>query len=336
MSSDSSSVSQTLWDDLVARQQGHLLQTWAWGELKSRFGWQAVRLQAEEAAAQVLFRRLPLGLTIAYVPRGPMGLDWADTRQCRAFFSALHAEARRRRAVFLKLEPDLPLDAPAAETARRILQEAGFAPADTIQPRASLVVPIDRPEPDILAAMKQKTRYNIRLAEKRGVTVRQGGAEDVAVFHRLSLTTAERNRFGVHSLPYYQTAFRLFAPRQCALLLADYEGLVIAGLMVFRQGQTAYYLYGASDDAHRNVMAPYLLQWEAMRWARAQNCTRYDLWGIPDEDLPVLEAEFKNRQDGLWGVYRFKRGFGGAYVRMLGGFDFVYRPLLYRLYRLRR
>lgn len=322
------------WDDVVLAHRGHLLQSWAWGELKQSFGWRAVRVRTAAVAAQILFRRLPFGFTIAYIPKGPL-VNWPDSAQVEALFATIHAEARQRRAVFLKVEPD-ELIGQASSPASTWLNRAGFKPADSIQPRTSLVIDLSLAEPAILAAMKQKTRYNIRLAEKKGVVVRRGQAADVAIFHRLATVTAERNQFGVHSLAYYQTAFDLFPPDRCALFIAEIEAQPIAALMAFRQNQMVYYFYGASSNQHRNLMAPYLIQWEAMRWAKSLGCRGYDLWGIPDADPITLEAEFEQRQDGLWGVYRFKRGFGGQYVQHVGAYDYVYNPLLYQLYKARR
>ena len=336
----SSFISPAQWDaDLLARQ-GHLLQSWAWGELKSRFGWSVVRLQVGNAAAQLLFRHLPVGLTLAYIPKGPL-VDWADGEQCRALFDAINFEAKKRRAIFLKAEPDfwspeLALDTSLANTAVNFLTQSGFVATDTIQPRTSLVIDLSHDEANILAAMKQKTRYNIRLAERKGVIVRQGSAADIAIFHRLALVTAARDGFGVHSLDYYQAAYDLFSPGHCVLLVAEFDDQPLAALMAFSQGREAYYFYGASANEHRNLMAPYLLQWTAMRWAKNQGCTRYDLWGIPDADPATLEAEFEQRHEGLWGVYRFKRGFGGQWLQSIGAFDYVYNPLLYRLYKLMR
>jgi len=345
------SLTPEQWVGLIEARQGHVLQSWAWGELKSRFGWTALRLHLDGAAAQILFRRLPLGLTIAYIPKGPL-VDWSEAAQCRALFSAIHAEAKRQRAVFLKVEPDLdasrdaddgqigPADDSQLPSSHRnaldFLTASGFTPADTIQPSTSLVIDLSRDEASILAAMKQKTRYNIRLAEKRGVTVRQGSAADVVIFHTLAQTTAHRNEFGVHSLDYYQTAYDLFAPDRCALLIAEAEGEPLAALMVFSQAHMAYYFYGASSNTQRQLMAPYLVQWAAIRWAQSRGHRCYDLWGIPDADSATLEAEFGQRQDGLWGVYRFKRGFGGRHVQSIGAFDYVYQPLLYQLYKLYR
>jgi lipid II:glycine glycyltransferase (peptidoglycan interpeptide bridge formation enzyme) len=326
------SYTPTDWDNFIAARNGHLLQTWAWGELKAAFGWTPHRLQVDDTAAQILFKRLPLGFTVAYIPKGPV-IDWDNSQQCRKLLDAVHAEAKQRRAVFLKIEPDVEHE--NVEMAERLI-DMGFVSADTIQPQTSLTIEISGDEDSILAAMKQKTRYNIRLATKKGVTVRQGNADDVKIFHDLSLTTSDRDGFGVHSLAYYQACFNLFAPHRCALFIAEFEGEPIAALMAFCQGQDAYYFYGASANQYRNLMPTYLIQWAAIQWAKEQGCTRYDLWGVPDADPKTLETEFKNRNDGLWGVYRFKRGFGGKYVQTIGAFDYVYNPLLYKFYKMRR
>jgi lipid II:glycine glycyltransferase (peptidoglycan interpeptide bridge formation enzyme) len=180
--------------------------------------------------------------------------------------------------------------------------------------------------------MKQKTRYNIRLAEKKEVVIRE--SDDIDAFYALMQTTGERDQFGVHSREYYQRAYDLFAPAgNCTLLLAEYHHQPLAGLMVFAHGRRAWYFYGASSNQERHRMPAYLLQFQAMRWAAARGCEIYDLWGIPDFDEEVLEREFSNREDGLWGVYRFKRGFGGEIRRSIGAWDKVYQPLLYRLYQ---
>ena len=141
--------------------------------------------------------------------------------------------------------------------------------------------------------------------------------------------------FGIHSLKYYQQAYELFHPDgDCELLAAFHEGEVLAALMVFFAGKRAWYFYGASGNQKRHLMPTYLLQWEAMLWAKNKGCTHYDLWGVPDQDEDYLESHFNDRQDGLWGVYRFKRGFGGSLVQSAGAFDRVYQKSLYSLYRL--
>ncbi len=324
------------WDAFVATGGGHILQTPAWGQLKAAFGWSytCVALADDSdlvTGAQILFRPLPLGLgTIAYIPKGPL-VDWEDSDRVATLWRVIDAAARARHAAFLKIEPDIE-DNPIW---RERLTAMGFRPSpQTLQPPRTLVVDIAPEEEAILGAMKPKTRYNIGLAQRKGVTVRQGSAADLRTFNRLMAETAQRDAFAVHSPAYYELAYRLFVPcGRAALLLAEYAGEALAGLMVFALGRTAWYFYGASSDRHRNLMSTYLLQWEAMRWARARGCTAYDLWGVPDADEATLEAQFTERNDGLWGVYRFKRGFGGRLVRSIGAWDRVYNMPLYWAYR---
>lgn len=305
----------------------HLLQTEPWGRLKARFGWQAERVND----VLLLFRPLPFGLSLAYVPRGPQAVE--ANPAAATLLTRLDSAARRRRAILLKVEPDLPDLPEHAQT----LAGLGFRPSPhTVQPRRSIVLDLAGSEDDVLARMKQKTRYNIRLAGKKGVAARPAATPaDVTAFTDLMRATGERDRFGVHAPAYYRAAFDLFQPLgQCALILAEWEGRLLAGVMAFILGERAWYFYGASADEERQRMAPYLAQWEAIRWARAQGARWYDLWGVPDEDEAALEAQFESRQDGLWGVYRFKRGWGGRLVRSVGAWDRVYNPLLYAAYRL--
>ena len=304
----------------------HILQSPEWGQLKAAFGWQPWLVQAEHSRAQVLFRRLPLGLSIAYLPKGPLGSDWQE------LWPLVDRECKRRRSVFLQVEPDWnePYEAGLAQT-----WLAGFSQQErTIQPRRTVLINLEGEEQQLLAGMKQKTRYNIRLAEKKGVSV--SPSQDLTGFYELMRVTGQRDGFAVHSLEYYQRAWQLFAPREeCVLLRAEFEGQALAYLMAFQSAGRAWYFYGCSDDHYRNLMPTYLLQWEAMRWARAHGAREYDLWGIPDEDEDLLEDQFTARADGLWGVYRFKRGFGGRIVRTAPAFIKVYKPLLYRLYQWR-
>jgi len=317
-------LSEAEWQKTLNRYpDAHLLQLSGWGKLKSHFGWKPFWVANDKAGAQVLFRKLPLNFSIAYIPKGPLGGDWQE------LWPELDHLCREQHAVFLQIEPD------GFEQERDLPDSTwleGFkAVADSIQPRRTSLVDLTKPEEEILAAMKQKTRYNIRLAEKKGIKVQL--SEDLAGFHRVSQVTAERDGFFVHSQDYYQKAFEYFKEgEKVALFEARLDTQVLAYLMLFLNGKRAWYFYGASDDAYRNLMPAYLLQWEAMRYAKARGAEVYDLWGIPDADEASLENEFMNRADGLWGVYRFKRGFNGQIVRSLPAYVKVYRPLLYRLY----
>ncbi len=303
----------------------HVLQTSEWGELKAAFGWRALRVINGEAGVQILFRKLPLGFTLAYIPK-PLPFD------SQPLWDEINAICRSLRSILLKLEPDrweissdknaLTFDIP--------LRDFVVSP-HAIQPPRTVVVDIRGTEEDILSRMKQKCRYNVRLAEKKGITVRAW--DDLGGFHNLMTVTGGRDGFGFHSYEYYRRAYDLFHPSgMVELLVAEFEGRPLAALMVFVHGKRAWYLYGASTNEERNRMPTYSLQWEAMRWARARGAEEYDLWGVPDEDEMTLEARFESRQDGLWGVYRFKRGFGGEVRRAIPAMDKIYNPLLYRLY----
>jgi peptidoglycan pentaglycine glycine transferase (the first glycine) len=324
-----SQVSFTDWNRFLQNHpNAHVLQTGEWGELKSAFGWDAVRVVSGDAGIQILFRKLPLGFTVAYAPKPVIS---------EQFWKEVDSVCKHHRAIFLKIEPDdWESD---SNVSRRWSDKTNPKPGDfrlrisphNIQPPRTIMIDIRGTEDEILARMKQKTRYNIRLAEKKGITVRAWN--DIPAFHKMMLVTGGRDGFGVHSLEYYRRAYELFHPTGMAeLLVAEFEGKPLAALMVFAHGQRAYYMYGASTDEERNRMPTYLLQWEAMKWARAKGAEEYDLWGVPDEDEATLEANFETRHDGLWGVYRFKRGFGGAVKRSQQAVDRVYNSLLYKLY----
>lgn len=303
--------------------EAHLLQTSAWGKLKADFGWQPLRVANDDAGAQVLFRQLPLGFTLAYIPRGPVGQNWTQ------LWPEIHMICKAHRAVFLRVEPD----AEEPEVGGLQQQMTDFIQVeDSIQPRQTIIIDLAGSSDDWLGRMKQKTRYNTRLAEKKGIQVNR--SQDFSTFERLMQTTGQRDGFGVHTKAYYQKAYELFSKEnEVALLQAEYEGKPLAMLMVFFHGKRAYYLYGASGDEERQRMPAYLLQYEAMRWAAERGCTEYDLWGIPDGSEEYLEKHFEERSDGLWGVYRFKRGYGGRIVRNVSAFDYVYNPILYRVLR---
>jgi lipid II:glycine glycyltransferase (peptidoglycan interpeptide bridge formation enzyme) len=317
-------VNLTDWNKFLDNYpNAHLLQLGEWGELKKDFGWKPVRIIQNEVGAQILFRRLPLGLTIGYMPKVVMSNELQETSN--EFWKEVDSVCKQNKAVFLKIEPD------AWETSFLIPHSSFLISPHNIQPPRTIVISIKDNEETILARMKPKCRYNIRLAEKKGVTIRAW--DDIPAFHEMMTVTGGRDNFGVHSLEYYQRAYELFHLKgTCELLVAEYEGEPLASLMVFANGKRAWYVYGASNDHERNRMPTYLLQWQAIRWAKARGCDEYDLWGVPDENEETLEANFESRHDGLWGVYRFKRGFGGEVKRAAQVLDRVYNQLLYWLY----
>jgi lipid II:glycine glycyltransferase (peptidoglycan interpeptide bridge formation enzyme) len=307
---------------LTFHPDAHLLQMGEWGELKKDFSWKPVRVVvSDKAGAQILFRRLPLGLTIGYMPKPFFDINQVEEQ----FWKEVDIACKKNHAIFLKIEPDLWQDQLPITNLQLPISP------HNIQPPRTIVISIKDNEETILARMKPKCRYNIRLAEKKGIIVRAW--DDIPAFHEMMTVTGGRDNFGVHSLEYYQRAYELFHSKGiCELLVAEYEGKPLASLMVFANGKRAWYVYGASNDHERNRMPTYLLQWLAIRWAKARGCEEYDLWGVPDENEETLEANFESRHDGLWGVYRFKRGFGGEVQRAAQALDRVYNPLLYWFY----
>ena len=309
----------------------HVLQTWEWGEVKAQTGWRAFPLvlkrEAEVVGQALLLRRpvpfTPLGL--GYVPKGPV-VDWEDQEAVDATLRALVRVAHRLRLLFLKIDPDVDPDTPAGRHVLATLQTLGwrFSPQQ-IQFRSTVLVDLTGDEDDLLARMKSKWRYNIRLARRRGVTVRRGTEDDLPVFYGLYEETARRDGFLIRPYGYYEYTWRHFMARKMAvLLLAEREGQTVAGLMLFLFGRRAWYMYGASRGGEaRRHMPNHLLQWEAMQVARARGCTVYDMWGAPDELVDT---------DPMWGVYRFKAGFGGRFQRWIGAWDYPVYPTLYGLY----
>jgi len=311
---------QLAWDRFVAASpNGHVLQSWEWGEIKAAVGWEPVRLALWDggeirAGAQVLVRSLPYGIgRLAYVPRGP-AVDYSHPDALQAMLAALRNLAAERRVISLKIEPDVIEPSPLAEE----LASLGLVPASPVQMRSSIWVDLTVSEDELLARQKQKTRYNTRLAMRKGVKVREGTLADLDAWYDLYETTAQRDQFTIHDRDYYRLVMQTLQPRRMAsLLLAYHEGDLLAGIIVFSFGRQAQYMYGASGNYKRNLMAPYLLQWEGMRWAKREGAEVYDLWGIPDQ----LEEN-----EDLWGVYRHKRGYGGEVVRYVGAFDLIRAP----------
>ncbi len=332
------------WDTFLAEcPDGHVLQTSRWARLKAEFGWRSQRvilraIPRDDApilgGASILFRRLPWGQTLAYVPKGP-AVDWTDPTQARAVLTMAREAAHKQRAALLKIEPE-QLDTPALAAQ---LANLGFRPSSQrVQPLSTIHIDLTGDEEALLARMKPKWRYNIRLAERKGVRVRVGGLDDLPAIQELMGATGLRDRFAVHSAAYYALASQLFVSAGLATwLLAEAEGRLLAAIAVFAVGRSAWYMWGASADEGRNLMPNHALQWAAMRWACARGCTIYDLWGIPDEvgANPAAYAEPESwGEGGLWGVYRFKQGFGGRVVRYTGAWDLPLSRVGYGLYRL--
>lgn len=320
-----------LWDEYLAKNNAHILQTWAWGELKSRFGWRAERVawaeQGEiQGAAQILYRPLAPALTLAYIPRGPI----VSRPENLPRLLELVREHGRARGVFLfKVEPDWLRDVGGDEALRKL---GASRSNETIQPPATIHIDLTADLETILARMKSKWRYNIRLSEKKGIVVRQGTSADFEAFQQLMIVTGERDHFAVHGANYYRTAYELFkAKENVQLFIAEFGGRALAMIFVTAFAQEAIYLYGASGNEERNRMPNHALHWAAIQWAKARGCARYDLWGVPEN-----ATETEDEANLPSSLYQFKQGFGGEIVRYTGAWDLVFNKPLYELYRIAR
>jgi peptidoglycan pentaglycine glycine transferase (the first glycine) len=318
------------WDDIMlALPSPHLLQSSRWGEFKSHYGWEPHRLAWLDrdaqpvAAAQVLRRRWPSRrgpLSLLYCPRGP-SMPVKDEVAAQAVLDGLSALAREPGVVMVKIEPDL--DA-GGDSEDRLRAGGWFRSDQPVQFSSTMVIDLSGSEDEILARMKPKTRYNVRLAQRRGVSVRAGTSDDLDLLYDMYAETSVRDGFVIRPRAYYRRAWDEFLAAGLAQpLVAEVEGIPVAGLIVYRFADRAWYLYGMSRDQHRERMPNHALQWAAIDWARRSGCAAYDLWGAPDEH---------DSSDPMWGVYRFKEGFGARHRRLVGSWELTSRPLAHRLY----
>jgi lipid II:glycine glycyltransferase (peptidoglycan interpeptide bridge formation enzyme) len=336
------------WDKEISTLPGrHILQSWEWGESKRSAGWQPMHQVWRDAddqvsaAALILTRSISLlginfPLRVMYLPRGPLFRDWNDRSLREQVLTDLRSLGKQQNVIFIKMDPEVeygrgvPGEGEATEvpgTAAVIsnLREENWKPSlEQVQFKNTMLIDL-RPDTDqLLAAMKQKTRYNVRLAARRGVTVRPGEESDLELLFNMYAETSVRDGFTIRNSEYYLALWKKFIAAGLAEpLLAEVEGEPVAGVIVFRFGGRAWYMYGMSRDAHREKMPNYLLQWEAMVRAKQAGCIEYDLWGAPDEFV---------KSDALWGVYRFKQGLGAEVVRFIGAWDLPLNQLMYRTY----
>lgn len=315
------------WDDAAARSPwGHVMQSSVWAAVRERQGWRAeyVRIGDELPLALVLWRDSPLGQRIAYVPRGPIVAP-GDSAGLRRALTRLADLARERRAVFLKVDPELDV-----EFAGEALRAAHFARSgQDIQPvLATLELDLGPDEDALLAAMDKDTRWSVKQGPKRGVTVSEVSDDaGLRAFYDLYALTGRRADFITRTWDYYRSVWRaLIDARLATLRLAYVEGAPVAGAMTWRCGERVVYQTGATNDAARKSHAAYALLWECIIGGKREGAKRFDFGGIP--------TDVERKDDPMYGPYLFKRGFGGKVRRWVGAHDAVPRPLAYRAYLL--
>ncbi|MEP6693486.1 MAG: peptidoglycan bridge formation glycyltransferase FemA/FemB family protein [Chloroflexota bacterium] len=315
------------WDDAAARSPwGHVMQSSVWAAVRESAGWKAeyVRIGDELPLALVLWRDAFAGQRIAYVPRGPIVApgDGAGLERALARLSDL---AKERRAIFLKVDPELEQD-----FAGEPLRAAGFkrSPQDIQPVLATLELDLAPDEDALLAAMDKDTRWSVKQGPKRGVSVREvSDDEGLRAFYDLYALTGRRADFITRTWDYYRSIWRaLIDARLATLRLAYVDGAAVAGAMTWRCGERAVYQTGATNDAARKSHAAYALLWECIIGAKREGAKRFDLGGIP--------TDVERKDDPMYGPYQFKRGFGGVVRRWVGAHDTVPSPLAYRAYLL--
>lgn len=369
------------WNSIISKLPNpHFLQTYEWGQVKAKYGWSPLyavwdadgkwkvesdlnllsTFDSPVAASLILKRQIlrngfAARLSILYSPKGPL-LDWTNESLRTRVLDDLQSFTKKQGAIFLKCDPDVVLGRGVPQSGEDVEDKTGQAitsdlkrrgwgySSDQIQFKNTVVIDLNPTEDELLARMKQKTRYNIRLAEKKGVSLRVGELEDLGMLYKMYAETSVRDGFVIRNEDYYKTVWQIFmAANQSQVsnpqfsnspitgyqlpfaepLIAEVDSEPVAAIFVFYFADRAYYVYGMSRDAHREKMPTYLLQWEAMKRAKARGCRTYDLWGAPD---------IFDESDSMWGVYRFKEGLGGQVVRTLGAWDYAPNQLWYRMY----
>ncbi len=301
------------WNQFVVANNGSFLQSWQWGELQESMNRRIWRLETERLKGLIIEHNLPLGKNYLYCPYGPIGQG-----NLHIFLEEAGKIARQERSIFFKIEPKTDLS----------LKDFKFIKSKKqIQPSLkTIILDISKSAEELLAQMHQKTRYNIRLARRKGVKIEISSGnnhQEIDKFLELSAATAKRDKFHLHPREYYKKMLEILGGQgMIKLFLAKYQNQIIAANLICFFGQTATYLHGASDYNFRQLMAPYLLQWQAILEAKQLGLKYYDFWGIDEEKWP--------------GVTRFKKGFNGQEITYPGAFDLVFQPTWYRVYNLTR
>ena len=308
-------------------------QSIEWGKVKAP-AWKNEIVLAEDkdgnivGSISVLIRKIPIFGNLMYSSRGPI-CDIHDMEVMKQLTDGIKELAKKYKAIVYKAEPDVES---SDEEFRKVVTNLGYMIKDDaknfreeIQPRYVFRLDIKgKTEEEIFAGFHSKTRYNVRLATKKGVTVKEGTREDLKDFHRIMVETGARDGFIIRPLSYFEKMYDELAPKHMKLLMAYYDGKPISGVIPIMYGNKTWYLYGASSNSHRNLMPNYLLQWEMIKIALERKDDIYDFRGVSgvvDENHPQ------------YGLYRFKKGFGAKFTEFIGEIYIPFKPVRYKLYK---
>jgi len=318
------------WNNFVLESPyGSFLQSWEWGDFQESLGNKVFRLQIIDkgqilGTMLLVKHRLPRNFSWLYSPRGPVwGLGNWDLKIGQSLRQYLATIARNEKAIFLKIEPKI--EKRISHQNLKIPEK--FIQSTSVQPENTLILDLEKSSAEILAQMHPKTRYNLKLSERKGVTCRisDNSPYDINAFYEILKETASKNKIKIFPFKHYQKLIKILSKENLVeLFIAEYKKKPIAAVIASFFGSEASYLHGASLYNFRRLMAPHQLQWKVILEAKNRSCKKYDLWGIAPENQP----------NHKWaGITRFKKGFGGQVVQYLGGLDFVYLPFWYKIYK---
>lgn len=298
-----SNLDQQQWDTKSIELGGSILQSWGWGEFLSSIGHTVHRFSGPDFLCQGAEISLMAGKKYLYCPRGPLG-------NIKAAMEDIQKLEENRQLVFARVEPHQVMQLPKA--------------LKDVQPVNNWILDTAPSEESLMSSFKPKTRYNINLAIRKGVEIRNCGKGELIDFFKLMMETSSRNSYRLHPQNYYIQMWEHLYPKSLQLLMAYYQGEPVAGVLLTVFGGVVTYLHGGSTQKYKEVMAPYLLHWEAIRLTKQLNCTTYDFGGIAPNDEPAHP----------WaGITRFKKSFGGVEVVYPGAYDHIYSPIWYNGYK---
>ena len=313
---------------LKTNKKTHFLQSPEWSSVKTEWEKEFIVVKNKEGkisgTMSILLRKMPIfNRYIMYAPRGFVG-DAHDQETLEELTNQAKKVAKKYRAFIFRMDPDISND---NDEFKKIALGLGYKMKKNIKNINQVIQPKyvfrldlkNKTEEDLLKSFTQKTRYNIRLSAKKGVTIREGTRDDLKIFYEIMKKTGTRDDFSVRPLEYFKKIYDAMSPNYAKLIIAEYEGKAISAVLPILYGNKVWYLYGGSSNEHRNLMANYLLQWEMIKWGLNNECDTYDFRGV---------SGFKNPKDPQYGVYKFKKGFNGEFIEFVNELYIVFNPIM--------